>query len=90
MCRRAALALALGCVYRSKGGMALQGAVGLAANTLLAVARGSSGSTLLWLLHALWLLANAAGLAFIPNVKVRAMLYKRNAGSACQKSNEVP
>ena len=68
--RRACLALAIGCVYRSKGGIALQGAVPKAAETLLAVARGSSGQTHIWLLHALWLLAEAAGLALMPHVKV--------------------
>lgn len=63
--------MALGCIYRSKGGIALRALVGHVAGTLLAVAKASSGVTHVWLLHALWLLANSAGLLFIPNVKVR-------------------
>lgn len=65
-----ASALAIGCIYRSKGGIALLGVVGHAAETLIAVARASSGISHIWLLHSLWLVANAAGLSFIPNVKV--------------------
>lgn len=75
-CRRACLALALGCVYRSKGGIALQASVGRTAGSLLAVARSSSGPTLAWLLHALWLLANAAGLALLPHVQASSRWLK--------------
>lgn len=69
-CRRIASALAIGCIYRSKGGIALLGTVSHAAETLIAVARASSGVSHVWLLHSLWLVANAAGLSFIPDVKV--------------------
>ena len=69
-CRRAALALAAGCIYRSKGGMALQRAVALTADTLVAVAQQGRGTLQLWALHGLWLTANAAGLAFVPHVRV--------------------
>ncbi|KAK9820084.1 hypothetical protein WJX72_005985 [[Myrmecia] bisecta] len=67
--RRAALALAVGCIFRSKGGLSMQNAVGLTAETLFAVAQGSGGFVHLWLLHGLWLAANAAGLAFVQQVK---------------------
>eukprot|EP00884_Botryococcus_braunii_P001693 jgi/Botrbrau1/11524/Bobra.0393s0003.2 len=67
--RRASLALAVGCIYRSKGGIALQSAVELTAQTLMAVARSCPGSVQLWVVHGLWLVANAAGLAFLPHVR---------------------
>jgi hypothetical protein len=60
----------VGCVVRSKGGIALQSTLGLAADTFLAVARVCMGPVQLWLLHGLWLTANAAGPAFLPHVKV--------------------
>ena len=63
-------ALALGCIYRSKGGMALQATISHVSQTLLAVAEVSSGLTSLWLTHALTFVATAAGLSFIPHVKV--------------------
>lgn len=69
--RRAALALAVGCVVRSKGGIALQSTLNLVADTYLAVAAVCAGPVQLWLLHGLWLTANAAGPAFLPHVGVR-------------------
>ena len=70
--RRAALALAAGSMYRSKGGIALQAAVPVTVQTLLALGRSlPPGQFHLWYLHGLWLVANAAGLAFVPHVKVR-------------------
>ncbi len=78
-CRRIASALAIGCIYRSKGGIALLGTVNHAAQTLLAVARASSGSSHVWLLHSLWLVANAAGLSFMPNVTVSCSSEARKA-----------
>lgn len=67
--RRAALALAIGCIIRSKGGIALQSTLTLVADTFLAVAAVCTGPVQLWLLHGLWLTANAAGPAFLPHVK---------------------
>lgn len=55
------LCLALGCIHRAKGGMAMQPVVAITAEALIAAARRPSGNTHLWALHALWLLANAAG-----------------------------
>lgn len=67
--RRAALALAAGCTFRAKGGIALAAAVGGTASTLIALAASSPPSVHLWLLHGLWLVAGAAGLAFLPHVR---------------------
>ena len=67
--RRAALALAAGCVFRAKGGIALAAAVGSMASTLVALAASSPPSVHLWLLHGLLLVAGAAGLAFLPHVR---------------------
>lgn len=69
--RRAALALAAGAVHRAKGGMAMQGVVGVSVETLLAVARASNSLVQLWALHSLLLTANAAGLSYVPKVRVR-------------------
>lgn len=74
--RRAALAVAAGAIYRSKGGIALQAVVPAAAQTLMAVARGSSASVHLWVLHGLWLTANSAGLAFVPQVRAVRVVPK--------------
>ncbi|KAK9838575.1 hypothetical protein WJX81_008486 [Elliptochloris bilobata] len=67
--RRAALALAAGCIFRAKGGIALAAAVGGTASTLIALAASSPPAVHLWLLHGLWLAASAAGLAFLPHVR---------------------
>lgn len=74
------MALAIGCVYRSKGGIALQSAVDLTAQTLMAVARSSPGSVQLWIVHGLWLVANAAGLSFLPHVGVCRLIDTRKVG----------
>lgn len=68
--RRAALALAAGCVYRSKGGMSLQLGISNTVATLTAVSQACKGAVQLWVLHGLCLTANAAGLAFVPFCKV--------------------
>lgn len=61
-------------MYRSKGGMALLAAVPVTVQTLLALGRSQPpGPYHLWYLHGLWLVANAAGLAFVPFVKVRQL-----------------
>ncbi len=54
--------------------MAMRSSVGLTVNTLLAVGRASASPVLhMWIAHALWLVANAAGLSFVPHVQVRAV-----------------
>lgn len=50
------------------GGIALAAAVGGTAATLVALAASSPPAVHLWLLHGLWLVACAAGLAFLPHV----------------------
>ncbi|KAL3149121.1 hypothetical protein ABBQ32_001960 [Trebouxia sp. C0010 RCD-2024] len=67
--RRASLALAVGCIYRSKGGMSLQLGVASAVATLTAVSQACKGAVQLWILHGLCLTANAAGLAYVPYCK---------------------
>lgn len=69
-CRRASLALAVGCIYRSKGGMSLQLGVANAVASLTAVSQACKGAVQLWILHGLCLTANAAGLAYVPYCKV--------------------
>lgn len=69
--RRAALALSLGAIYRMKGGMALLSTIGLAVDTLIAVGQASANPMLhMWVTHGLWLIANAAGLSYVPHVQV--------------------
>ena len=82
--RRAALALAVGCIIRSKGGIALQSTLNLVANTFLAVAAVCTGPVQLWLLHGLWLTANAAGPTFLPHVKARICIYTLTEQKHCQ------
>ena len=69
-CRRAALAVAVGSIVRSKGGIALQSTLNLTAGTLLAAAQVCPGPAQLWLLHGMWLVVNSAGPAFLPHVSV--------------------
>ena len=67
------MAVALGSVFRVKGGMALGSVASNAARALLAAGCVMTGVHHIWVLHALTLLANASGLAFIPHVSVRAL-----------------
>lgn len=65
------MALAAGAIHRAKGGMALRASVGFSVETMLAVAASVSNTTLhLWLAHSILLIANAAGLSFVPHVQV--------------------
>ncbi|PRW58658.1 HEAT repeat-containing 5B isoform X2 [Chlorella sorokiniana] len=67
--RRAALALAVGSCGRAVGGLSLQAVLPTATDTLVAVARASDKSISVWVMHAMLLLANAAGLAFVPHLR---------------------
>ncbi|KAL4425068.1 hypothetical protein ABPG77_010382 [Micractinium sp. CCAP 211/92] len=67
--RRAALALAVGSCARAVGVLSLQAVLPVATETLMAVAAASDKSISVWLMHAMLLLANAAGLAFVPHLK---------------------
>ena len=69
-CRRCILALAVGFVFRGKGGMALQAMLPVSVNTIIALARASPEATRQPYLHSLWLIATSAGLAFVPHVRV--------------------
>ena len=70
LCRRSVLALAVGCVFRSKGGMALQAMLPASVDMLTAWARAAPEASRQPFLHSLWLIATSAGLAFVPHVRV--------------------
>lgn len=73
---RSALALALGCIHRAKGGLVLQSVVGASTEALGTVARRPSGAvpSAIWALHALTLVAGSAGLAYMGQVKGTLLL----------------
>ena len=49
----------------------MSSSIGLTVDTLLAVGQASASPVLhMWIAHALWLVANAAGLSFVPHVQV--------------------
>jgi hypothetical protein len=51
--------------------MAMSSSVGITVDTLLAVGKASASPVLhMWIAHALWLVANSAGLSFVPHVQV--------------------
>ena len=57
-------------MHRAKGGMAMRGTISVTVDTLLAVGEASSNPVLhMWVAHALWLVANAAGPSYVPHVK---------------------
>ena len=68
--------------------MALRPAIGVTVQTLLAVGQASANPVLhMWVAHALWLIANAAGLSYVPHVQVTVeSCYPRNALAAALAS----
>eukprot|EP00850_Spirogloea_muscicola_P003098 SM000012S25360 [mRNA] locus=s12:661062:677919:- [translate_table: standard] len=72
--QKGAIALALGCIHRSVGGMALAALVPSSVQALCSLARDPSGSLSIWALHGLWLTAEAAGLSFVPHVQATLTL----------------
>lgn len=67
--------------------MALRGAIGMTVETLLAVGQASANPGLhMWLAHALWLIANAAGLSYVPHVKASLypLLHNPHFGTFCK------
>ena len=66
-----AAALALGAIHRCVGGMALRSAVGPSVDALMtAAARPTEGLDVhVWALHALSLVAQSAGVAYVPRVR---------------------
>ncbi|KAG6542844.1 hypothetical protein Mapa_015748 [Marchantia paleacea] len=67
-------ALALGCVHRSVGGMALSALVPATVQALCALAKDPNDNLHGWALHALWLTADAAGLSYVPHVQATLSL----------------
>ncbi|GAX74410.1 hypothetical protein CEUSTIGMA_g1858.t1 [Chlamydomonas eustigma] len=78
--RRGVVALSLGCLYRLKGGISLQAALGSTTEVLILAASRPSRSgppASSWALHALGLVAGAAGPAFLPSVKKVLLLCQQ-------------
>ncbi|CAA0839600.1 HEAT repeat-containing protein, partial [Striga hermonthica] len=63
------IALALGCIHRSAGGMALSSLVPSTVNIVSALARKSISSLQIWSLHGLLLTIEAAGLSYVSQVQ---------------------
>lgn len=74
--QRAAQALAVGSTSRAIGGLGLAAALPLAAQTLAALADASDSSIAPTILHALMTCSQAAGLSFVPNVKLTLALMQ--------------
>ncbi|XP_031496740.1 protein SWEETIE isoform X2 [Nymphaea colorata] len=68
------LALALGCIHRSAGGMALSTLVPATVNSVSSLAKSSNAFLQAWSLHGLLLTVEAAGLSFISHVQETLML----------------
>ena len=66
---RSALTLALGCLHRSVGGMALSSFVRSTVDALISVASEPVGDAHVWALYALSLVVDSAGLSFVPHVR---------------------
>ena len=66
--------------------MSLQLAVGNAVATLTAVSQACKGAVQLWILHGLYLTANAAGLAYVPYCKVSCWCCQTCTGRAVYAS----
>eukprot|EP00250_Pteridium_aquilinum_P004108 c14345_g1_i1 orf=134-6829(+) len=71
---KGSIAFALGCIHRSKGGMALSVLVPATVQFLCTMARDSKVLLHRWALHGLWLTTEAAGLAFVPHVQTTMAL----------------
>ncbi|CAM6093367.1 unnamed protein product [Calypogeia fissa] len=71
---KGSIALALGCVHQSVGAMALSALVPATVRTLCALAKDPSDGFPVWSLHGLWLTADAAGLAYVPQVQATLSL----------------
>ncbi|KAK1433251.1 hypothetical protein QVD17_10160 [Tagetes erecta] len=63
------IALALGCIHRSAGGMALSSLVPSTVNSLSSLAKSPIASLQLWALHGLLLTVEAAGLSYVSHVQ---------------------
>ncbi|CAH9132426.1 unnamed protein product [Cuscuta epithymum] len=65
----ASIALALGCIHRSAGGMALSSLVPATVNSLSSLAKSSITGLQIWSLHGLLLTIEAAGLSYVSHVQ---------------------
>lgn len=63
------IALALGCIHRSAGGMALSSLVPSTVNSISSLAKSSIASLQVWSLHGLLLTIEAAGLSYVSQVQ---------------------
>ncbi|KAK3035229.1 hypothetical protein RJ639_033863 [Escallonia herrerae] len=63
------VALALGCIHRSAGGMALSSLVPATVNSLSSLAKSSIAGLQIWSLHGLLLTIEAAGLSYVSHVQ---------------------
>ncbi|KAH9566013.1 hypothetical protein CY35_04G109200 [Sphagnum magellanicum] len=71
---KGSLALALGCIHRSVGGMALSTLVPSTVQAMCGLARDPTDLRHIWVLHGLWLTAEAAGLSYVPYVQATLSL----------------
>lgn len=67
--RKCSLALGLGCIFRLKGGMSTQSMIPPTVDALFSLMKSPAADVHFWALHGLLLLANAAGLAYVPHVE---------------------
>ncbi|KAG8384070.1 hypothetical protein BUALT_Bualt04G0079800 [Buddleja alternifolia] len=63
------IALVLGCIHRSAGGMALSSLVPTTVNVVSSLAKNSISSLQMWSLHGLLLTIEAAGLSYVSQVQ---------------------
>ncbi|KAH0449198.1 hypothetical protein IEQ34_022998 [Dendrobium chrysotoxum] len=68
------IALSLGCIHRSVGGMALSSLVPATVTLVSSLARSSNATLQLWSLHALLLTIEAAALSFVSQVQATLLL----------------
>ncbi|XP_060193029.1 protein SWEETIE [Lycium barbarum] len=68
------VALSLGCIHRSAGGIALSSLVPATVNSLSSLAKSSNTGLQIWSLHGLLLTVEAAGLSYISHVQATLSL----------------
>ncbi|KAL8123865.1 hypothetical protein AgCh_011749 [Apium graveolens] len=68
------VALAIGCIHRSAGGMALSSLVPSTVNFLSTLARSSAAGLQIWSLHGLLLTIESAGLSYVSHVQATLSL----------------
>ncbi|KAL5722179.1 hypothetical protein ACHQM5_005729 [Ranunculus cassubicifolius] len=68
------IALALGCIHRSAGGMALSTLVPATVNSISLLAKSQNATLQIWSLHGLLLTIEAAGLSFVSQVQATLLL----------------